>query len=160
MDKKKLWIRIDNRLVHGQVIETWLPYSKANILIVVNDDLAQDNLRQEIIGLAVPQNISLKFYPIHQVLDSIHSIKEETNCKEVFMLFASCMDAKRAFEFGFNFDFLNIGNIHYAPGKKQVCDHIALSKEDIHCIKFFEKKGIKLDFRCIPNKEVQIKSFR
>ncbi len=160
MDKKKLWIRVDNRLVHGQVIETWLPYSKANVLIVVNDELAQDSLRQEIIDLAVPQNISLAFSPVDKVLESLHSINEGTSCKEIFMLFASCTDAKKAFESGLDFEFLNIGNIHYAPGKKQVCDHIALSKEDINCLRFFEKKGIKLDFRCIPNQDVQVKSFR
>jgi PTS system mannose-specific IIB component len=137
-----------------------LPYSKATLLIVVNDELAEDKLRQEIIHLAVPQNIHLCFYPLHRVLDSVHPTNDETPCRDVFMLFASCADAKKAFEYGLHFEFLNIGNIHYAPGKKQVCDHIALSKEDIHCLSFFEKKGIKLDFRCVPNKEVQIKKFR
>ena len=35
-----MWFRVDNRLVHGQVIEAWLPYTGARHLIVANDELA------------------------------------------------------------------------------------------------------------------------
>ena len=52
-----MWFRVDNRLVHGQVIEAWLPYTGARHLIVANDELAADALRQQIIELAVPQRI-------------------------------------------------------------------------------------------------------
>ena len=41
-----MWFRVDNRLVHGQVIEAWLPYTGARHLVVANDELATDFLRQ------------------------------------------------------------------------------------------------------------------
>lgn len=53
-----LWFRIDNRLVHGQIIEAWLPHIRAKTLLVANDELAQDELRQEIMSLAVPSDVS------------------------------------------------------------------------------------------------------
>ncbi|WP_252380556.1 PTS sugar transporter subunit IIB [Desulfovulcanus ferrireducens] len=150
-----LWVRIDNRLVHGQVIETWLPYTKARVMIVVNDDLAADPLRQEIVKLAIPQEVEIIFSSIE---DSLAYVKNRFESQEgsVFILFATCEDARMAYEKGLDFDSLNVGNLHYGPGKKQVCAHIALSQEDISCLKFFTKKGVKLDFRCVPHKPVQV----
>ena len=150
-----LWVRIDNRLVHGQVIETWLPYTKARTIIVVNDDLAADPLRQEIVKLAIPQEVDIIFSSIE---DSLFYVKKRLNRLEesLFILFAACEDARLAYEKGLDFDSLNLGNLHYGPGKKQVCAHIALSQEDISCLKFFTRKGVKLDFRCVPHKPVQV----
>ena len=61
-----LWVRVDNRLVHGQVIETWLPYTNAPYLLVVNDELAADPLRQTIISLAVPARITLRVLQVKE----------------------------------------------------------------------------------------------
>jgi len=150
-----LWVRIDNRLVHGQIIETWLPYTKARTIIVVNDELAADSLRQEIVKLAIPQEVDIIFSSIE---DSLFYVKKRLNRLEesLFILFAACEDARLAYEKGLDFDSLNLGNLHYGPGKKQVCAHIALSQEDISCLKFFTRKGVKLDFRCVPHKPVQV----
>ena len=150
-----LWVRIDNRLVHGQIIETWLPYTKARTIIVVNDELAADSLRQEIVKLAIPQEVDIIFSSIE---DSLFYVKKRLNRLEesLFILFAACEDARLAYEKGLDFDFLNLGNLHYGPGKKQVCAHIALSQEDISCLKFFSRNGVKLDFRCVPHKPVQV----
>ena len=52
-----MWFRVDNRLVHGQVIEAWLPYTGAKHLVVANDELATDLLRRQIVELAIPQRV-------------------------------------------------------------------------------------------------------
>ena len=150
-----LWVRIDNRLIHGQVIETWLPYTKARAIIVANDELAADPLRQEIVKLAIPQEVDIIFSSIE---DSLFYVQKSFNrdARSVLILFATCEDARVAYEKGLDFDMLNIGNLHYGPGKKQICAHIALSQEDISCLKFFSRNGVKLDFRCVPHKPVQV----
>ena len=151
------WVRIDNRLVHGQVIETWLPYTRAKTLVVANDDLAYDEMRQEIIGLAIPVGIQHRFVSIDYLPRLLQSSERLRSSANVLFLFATCADAWRAFELGFSFDHLNIGNIHYGPGRRQVCDHAALSREDIACLRSFSIKGVELDFRCVPNTPVQVK---
>ena len=59
-------------------------------------------------------------------------------------------------EAGLGFKRLNLGNIHYAPGKKQICQHIALSKEDEGCLDFLKGKGVSMDYRCIPSDPMEI----
>jgi PTS system mannose-specific IIB component len=151
-----LWVRIDNRLVHGQVIETWLPYTKARTIIVINDELAEDMMRQEIMHLAIPQDISLVFSKVVKADKAIAKARQLRNNAPILLLFSTCHDARIAYNHGVTFSQLNIGNLHYGPGKKQICDHVALGAEDITCLKFFSKKGVELDFRCVPSKPVQV----
>ncbi len=156
MENKGLWVRIDNRLVHGQVIETWIPYCRARILVVANDELKRDELRQEIIKLAIPPSLQILFCEIKSVREEVRKLLKEDE-SSIFILFASCQDARNAYANGLSFPILNIGNLHYSPGKLQICDHIFLSSEDIDCLRFFREEGISIDFRCVPNKQIIIK---
>lgn len=148
-----IWFRIDNRLVHGQIIETWLPYTRATRLVVCNDSLASDMLQQQIMLLAVPTRIRVEF-----VLPSGLGghLKTAGSGEKILVLFANCHDARRGYDSGANFASLNVGNMHYAPGKRQICAHVALSEEDATCLRSFSDAGVALDFRCVPNEMTEI----
>lgn len=153
------WVRIDNRLVHGQVIEAWVPYLGARNILVVNDELADDTLRQEIIRLAVPSGVDICFAGVERIsahLDEHGLVVIPRG--DTLLLFATCGDVQRALLAGIAVTTVNIGNLHYAPGKQQLCPHVALSKEDVVCLKAFAKQGIHLDFRCVPNDSTQVKT--
>ena len=151
------FVRIDNRLIHGQIIETWLPHTGARLVIVANDELAHDVLQQEIMSLAIPQTVDSSFVDVESVSTAIGSDKESG--RDVIILFSNCTDAKRAFDAGFGFDVLNIGNVHYSPGKKQVSPSVALSDDEESCLRHLAKKGVKLDFRCVPNDPVEVRCY-
>lgn len=148
------WARIDNRLVHGQIIEAWLPFTNARFIVVANDELAEDELRQQIMSIAIPLGVDIAFVEVNKA-QAFLSGKAMVG-KDVLVLFASCPDARRAFEAGLNFSRLNLGNMHYGPGKKQVCQHIALSKEDEACLNFLKSKQVALDYRCVPSDSVDL----
>ncbi|MFP4034023.1 MAG: PTS sugar transporter subunit IIB [Desulfovermiculus sp.] len=157
-NKNRLWVRIDNRLVHGQVVESWLPYTNAKTLVVANDQLADDALRQELLRLAVPTGVRILFLHVYQTALRIGDVDPRSAGGDIFLLFSSCEDAKRAYTSGLKFTFLNVGNIHYSQGKRQVCDHIALDQFDVCCLRYLQEQGVKLDFRCLPNTQVNVKA--
>lgn len=148
------WVRIDNRLVHGQIIEAWLPFTDARAIVVANDDLAADELRQQIMSIAIPLGVDIHFVRVAGAGEFLASRK--LMGRDVLILFASCPDARRAFEAGLGFTRLNLGNLHYGPGKKQVCQHVALSGEDEGCLEFLRGKGVGLDYRCVPGDPVEL----
>ncbi|TIH18412.1 PTS mannose/fructose/sorbose transporter subunit IIB [Marinifilum sp. JC120] len=150
-----MWVRIDNRLVHGQIIETWLPYTHAKHIIVVNDAVAGDDLQQQIMSLAIPQSVKCSFCSVDDLSDRISAVAD-VNVSTI-ILFSSCADVRRALDSGFEFNTVNIGNIHYGPGKKQISPSVALSSDDESCLHYFKGQGIELDFRCVPNDPVQVR---
>lgn len=150
-------VRIDNRLIHGQIIETWLPYTGAKMVIVANDELSHDVLQQEIMALAIPQAVSSSFVGVDNVIQAVTDSGASSDGPDAIVLFSSCTDARRAFDAGFGFDVLNIGNVHYSPGKKQVSPSVALSDEDESCLRHLTRKGVELDFRCVPNDPIMVR---
>jgi len=145
------WYRIDNRLVHGQVIEAWLPHVRAKALVVANDELAEDELRQEIMSLAVPSDVKFLCCRVEETPGVLRRLHAENANQHALVLFASCADARAAHMAGLPFSLVNIGNLHYGPGKEQVCEHIALGPEDRNCLKYFSENGVEIDFRCVPS---------
>ncbi|NJB66718.1 PTS system mannose-specific IIB component [Desulfobaculum xiamenense] len=151
------WVRVDNRLVHGQIIETWLPFTKSRWIIVANDELVDDALRQEIMGLAIPHGIEKRFVSVADASGFVADTFGKGADPDALVLFASCADARRAYEAGLAFPVLNLGNLHYGPGKEQICAHVALSDTDRTCLGFFSSSGIELDFRCVPSEPIQVR---
>lgn len=144
----KAWFRVDNRLVHGQVIEGWLPYLNADTLVVVNDALADDELQQQIMKLAVPGRVITVFTTVKEAQGRYTRLSEVSH--SALFLFISCSDAAALAEEGVPFPVLNVGNMHYAEGKRQLCQHVAVSENDLRCLDWFRKRGTRLDFRCVP----------
>ncbi len=150
-----LWFRIDNRMVHGQVIETWIPYLESNRLLVVNDAIASDCLQQSIMALAVPHRVKVEF--LH--LSELRKALQDANYPNTLVLLSNCQDARKVFELGTMFKLINVGNLHYGPGKAQICPHAAVSEDDACCLHFLQDKGVELDFRCVPNDKSKVEPF-
>ena len=127
-----MWFRVDNRLIHGQVIEGWLPYTGAAHLIVANDALAEDLLRQQIMSLAIPHHVDVRFVPLKDLAGTLKECGDES-----FVLLT--------------LNVLNIGNLHYGAGKKQLCTHVAVSEDDMAALReLVSGQGTELDFRAVP----------
>jgi mannose/fructose/N-acetylgalactosamine-specific phosphotransferase system component IIB len=150
------WFRIDNRLVHGQVIEAWLPHIRAKILVVANDELVADELRQEIMSLAVPSGVTFRCCAVRETNVELRRLEREKTGQHMLVLFATCADARTAHMSGTEFTTVNIGNLHYGPGKEQVCEHIALGQDDRNCLEYFAEHGVDIDFRCVPTRPAKV----
>lgn len=149
------WVRVDNRLIHGQVVEAWVPFMGTRHIIVGNDELAQDELQQEIMSLAIPRAVESVFLPIDALAGESRLVgpgREST-----LLLFSTCLDVRRAFEKGLGLSILNIGNLHYGTGKRQISPSVALGPDDESCLRFLQDHGIELDFRCVPNDPVTVR---
>lgn len=151
------WYRVDNRLIHGQIIEAWLPFTGAKYLIVADDALAENDIQQQIMSLAVPDRVEVHFLSISDTASFLcqHAANEDN----IFVVFSRCCDARRLFEEGIAFPILNLGNMHYASGKQQLCAHIAASEDDLRCFSFLKSHGVLLDFRCVPNDTTEVKEW-
>ncbi|WP_022656138.1 PTS sugar transporter subunit IIB [uncultured Desulfovibrio sp.] len=145
-----MWFRVDNRLVHGQVIEAWLPYTGTRHLIVANNELAADMLRQQIVELAVPQRVTIHFVPVRDLAATLDKCGENS-----LVLFANCQDARRACDDGIEMPVLNMGNLHYGPDKLQLLPHVALSSQDREDLHIIRQHLVQLDFRCVPTENVR-----
>ena len=62
-----LLVRVDDRFIHGQILESWIPYLKAQSVVVVNDILAGDHFQKTIMSMAIPDRITLRIVSLDEV---------------------------------------------------------------------------------------------
>lgn len=145
------WFRVDNRLVHGQIIEAWLPYTAAQHLVVANDSLAMDPLRQQIVSLAVPQRVQMHFCTLGELPKVLVQCGEEST----MVLLENCQDVAHIVKMGVPLTTLNVGNLHYGSGKRQLLPHVAVTEDEASLLKDILSKGAQLDFRSVPAEKVR-----
>lgn len=145
--------RIDNRLIHGQVLEAWVPHVGADCIVVANNDVANQSLQRMVMEAAVPSSIKLIIGTLEetaQILSSAGTLK-----KRVLLLFASSIDAVSARKLGVAYEKLNLGNMHSGDGKARYSCTIALDQLDIENLQSLEDEGVNIVSQCVPTDREQ-----
>jgi PTS system mannose-specific IIB component len=140
--------RIDNRLIHGQVLETWLPYVHANCLVVANDDISASPLKRMMMEASVPSRVRVEIGSVAEIAGLFE--QGEFDELRVLLLFATTADSLEALKAGLKFDRLNLGNLHAGQGKAQFSCTVYLDPEDVENLEQIDQAGVEISARCLP----------
>lgn len=141
-------VRIDDRLVHGQILEAWLPFIKASCIVVADDDVASDFFRKSVIKMVVPSNIEVIVNSIEEF--STNYSYDEKEGKKTIVLFHDICNAIKAYSLGFKFEKLNIGHVQSEEDRKYCSPAVHLCKKDIEKLQFLVDSGVEVELRCVP----------
>ena len=150
-------VRVDNRLVHGQILEAWVPFIKAKCIFVVDDNAASDFFCETVIRMAVPSEIEVNILSVEDFA-RLYAYKREKGKKSI-VLFSNIADACKAYKLGFHFDKLNIGNIHNEKYKLCCAPSVFLCDNDIQdIVTILKNAGVIIEIKRVPReKAVNIK---
>lgn len=140
--------RVDNRLIHGQILESWVPYVQADCILVANDRIAGNPLKKMMMQSAVPSRMRVEIGTIAEIARLFQS--GVLNHCRTLVLFGTTADALRAYRAGLLFSKLNLGNLHAAKGKEQMSCTVFLDTADVQDLEQLEQAGITITARCIP----------
>ena len=144
---KAVLLRIDDRLLHGQVARNWMKQVGADVIVVANNLVSEDEKQQHLMDLVTPMGSKSYFFGLSEASAKIKGLEEE----DALVLVETPADALKLIEDGIEIDSVNVGNIHQTSGKEKVNESIFLDQNDIDTFKKIEASGKKLDFRTLPN---------
>lgn len=143
--------RIDDRLIHGQVVEGWLRVIQAQRIVVANDRAAADPLQGGLMRLAVPDEVALDVLTVEA---ATARLKENAwGAERVMALFASVADAAKAVEGGAPLATINLGGVHDGPGRTSATPHLSLNPEERRTVAALLRRGVVIDTRSLPTAE-------
>lgn len=141
-------VRVDDRLLHGQIICAWVPYVEANALIVASDEVASNGLVREIMGACACEELKVT---VLKVDDAAAKIKKDGDGQDrVILVFGSLADAMRCYEHGVKFKALNIGNIHHVQHGRKITASVIVDEQDEDIMERFAALGVAIDVRDVP----------
>lgn len=140
-------VRIDDRLIHGQVATVWSRESQCNIILVVSDEVARDDFRKILLKQVAPPGIKSDVITVRQMIQ----IASDPKFKELkaLLLFTNPTDVLRIVEGGVKIRSVNIGGMRFKENKKQITSAISVDAEDIDSFKKLNDLGIELEIRII-----------
>lgn len=147
-----LLTRIDNRLIHGQVGMTWTNTLGANLVVVANDEVAGDVMQQNLMEMVLPETAAPRFFTLEKTINVIHKAASH---QKILLVVRTPQDVLTLVEGGVPIDQLNVGNMHFLEGKKQISSTVSVDQDDIDTFKKLDALGVQMEVRGIPNERSQ-----
>ena len=145
-------VRIDNRLLHGQVATQWAKSVDCNLILVANDDIASNTMRQNLCNMAAPQGMATRYFSIQKTIDIIHKAAPR---QHIFIVIETPQDALKLVEGGVPIKKLNIGNMHMSGDKRQVATSVAVDDDDVATFKKLQELGVELSIQRVPTTPIE-----
>ncbi|MBX4181182.1 PTS mannose transporter subunit IIAB [Sodalis sp. CWE] len=142
-------VRIDDRLIHGQVVTRWAKESNVKRIIVVNNEIALDLLRSNLIKQASPLDIKAHVVSIEKAIRVYENPKYAN--ERIMFLFTKPEDVLHFIEGGVTINSINIGGMAFYQGKIQINNAISVNEKDIEAFKKLDALGIELEVRKVPS---------
>ena len=141
--------RVDDRLIHGQIVASWVPYTRATRIVVADNQLPGNFLRSKILRMAAPPPIRVEILSVRQ---AVTFMEQQRSCPGLLtiMLFVNIEAVVQAVAEGLFLTDLNLGNIHSAVGKLQISDSISLNGDEIACLRDLQKQDVKITIQPVP----------
>lgn len=144
-----LLFRIDERLVHGQIVTAWLGHTKANEMIVVDDKTANDSLMSSIIKMVVPPHVSVQVLTIAQTV----ILLADRDPEDRMMIIVKTPEIARKVLEGnckeMSLD-INMGNSGMAAGRTKITANVYLDESGIQELNRITELGYQVYFQTIP----------
>ncbi|WP_462258438.1 PTS mannose/fructose/sorbose transporter subunit IIAB [Vagococcus teuberi] len=142
-------IRIDERLIHGQVAGIWSTSLNTQRIIVINDEAATDPLQKSSLRMAAPTSMRLSVLTIKNAVKNINSGKYGK--QRLFILFKNPADVLRFIKEGGNINRINVGNMSHKNGAREVTKSIKVTKDEEVVFHKIAEHGVDITAQLVPN---------
>ncbi|WP_346353011.1 mannose/fructose/sorbose PTS transporter subunit IIB [Azotosporobacter soli] len=141
--------RIDDRLIHGQVVIVWVKAVGADKIIACSDEAAADPLRKALLLQMAPPGAKAYVLPIDKAIEAYKNPKY-ADFKTLF-LFTNPTDVLRMVEAGVAITSVNVGGMCYKDGTMLITGAVSVGKQDVAAFKQLHARGIELELRKVAS---------
>ncbi|MBL5003202.1 PTS system, IIAB component [Enterococcus xinjiangensis] len=145
-------VRMDERLIHGQVAGIWAPSLHTQRIIVINDEAAADTLQKSSLRMVAPTSMRLSVLPVESAAKNIRSGKYGK--QRLFLVFKNPTDVLRYLKAGGKLTHVNVGNMSYKEGSKDITKSIKVLDEEIDVFESIAAMDINVTAQLVPNDPV------
>jgi Phosphotransferase system, mannose/fructose/N-acetylgalactosamine-specific component IIB len=143
--------RVDDRLIHGQVMTKWSKGGyNSNAIFVVDDGIAKDPFMKDIYAMSTANSgMTIKVFSVDEAV--AYWKKDNFENYRAILLFKTIAAVKEAIEKELPVDTLNVGGISKKKDAKFVIDSVALIPNDVALLKELNANGVKIFFQTVPD---------
>lgn len=144
--------RVDDRLIHGEVVTAWTPRLRANRIVIIDDVVAADTFNKRVVKLLAPSGVKVDVFSTEE---GISELQKEFNDKErILLLTKTPLTFARLAAGGVELKQVNLGGMGIRGERKTFVKNVACDQEEIEAIKEMVDKGIHVYYQLVPEQRI------
>ncbi len=140
--------RIDDRLIHGQVVVGWGQPMSLGFIVLVDDEVAASEWEQELYRMGVPPEMDAYFASVAGAAQLLDAWRAEP--RPGMLLTADVDSMQRLIALRPDIRQVNIGGLHHRPDRKAVLRYVYLAPSDVKALRSLEKAGVEVTAQDVP----------
>lgn len=145
--KNIILTRIDDRLMHGQIVVSWIPYLKADEVIIIDDEYAADEFMTLLIKNAAPDNVKVHIFACDKAADYL---KKDDEGSRILILLKNIEYIKRLLDSNVKLNKINLGNLGSSAARKKYYNSVHLSDDELNLLNEISKQA-EVEIKMLPN---------
>lgn len=142
-------LRVDERLLHGQVALNWISNVGASSILIANDEVMRDEIGKMAIKMAKPEGVNLAIRDIDGAAELLNN--PESAGITIFVIVRTVSDALRLAQKTTEIKSVNIGGIKKKEGSRLIAPAVFVNKDDINTLRELDKLVGQIEFRMLPS---------
>lgn len=148
-----LFARVDDRLIHGQIVQAWLPELNIDEVVIPCSDDKMQHINKNLLRLSLPFEYELTVLPPQRCVSYMLQ-----SSKRMLLLMQSLQDLQPLLEDGLQIKSVNIGGMHFKPNALKLAENVFVDEQDKRTIKILHDLGIEIETRAVPSsKSISVK---
>jgi PTS system mannose-specific IIB component len=140
-------VRIDDRLIHGQVVTTWVKDYSIEQVLIINDKAAADKTQQTVLTMMAPAGIKVLVFGIQQFIDILKTTPIK---KRTMLILAASTDVLTLVENGLEVQKLNVGGMRMSEGRRSLSRAVSVTQEEETAFRKLMEHNLSIEIQMVP----------
>lgn len=145
--------RVDDRLIHGEVVSVWTPSLNVNRIIIVDDEVAADSFNKRVIKALAPNGVRCNVYGTERGAEILQKDSKDAN-EKVMVLTKTPITYDRMTDLGLKLTDVNLGGMGIRGERTPFIKNVACSPDEIEAIKHLMEKNVHVYYQLVPEQQV------
>ena len=144
-------LRIDSRLIHGQIVEGWMRFCPVDEIMIIDDEICNNDFETRILKFSVPQGVSFEILSVSQAAERWTVIK---NSSKIFLiLIQSIENLRKLFDSGVDLPEIDMGLVNYTDSKVALTKAVYIDERERKELLHLMEYGVEIVIQTLPSDE-------
>jgi PTS system mannose-specific IIB component len=144
-------VRIDDRLIHGQVVTTWVKDFGIEQVLIINDKAAADKTQKTVLTMAAPSGVKVLVFGVSQFIEIIKSTPIK---KRTMLILSTSVDVLALAENGVKIEKINVGGMRMTEGRRSLSRAVAVTPEEEAAFRKLMELNLPVEIQMVPRDPV------
>ena len=144
-------IRIDERLIHGQVAAYWTNMLNVTRILVIDDLAAKDDIQKMALKMACPSTVRLSILSAQRAVERLNENAYDKD--RLMIVMRGLATAKEVLDLGYFMPTINVGNISNKLGSTRIKHTVCVTPQEAEIFRYLESKGVKITIQMVHSDE-------